>query len=378
MGGKAMPVPDDNQAPMTGAPGVSLDWVVRLGVIGALVYVSILLVQPFLTIAAWSVILTVALYPAYERLATALGGRRRLSAAIMTVLCLLIVTGPAFWLILGIIESLGQLANWFDPKSLAAAPPPLRLKEWPLIGEPFYQFWALASANLQEALAKIAPQLRSAATSLLQIAAGAGAGALRLLVAIAVSGFLFAPAPAMVVAIRAFARRLSPDRGDQFVSMAGATIRTVARGVIGISALQATLAGIGFTAAGVPGATVLTSAALIFGIIQIGASVIIIPSIIWAWMSMETWPALLYTLYMVPVSVIDNILRPLVMTRGLATPMLVILIGVIGGTLSFGVTGLFLGPIILAVTWELFTNWTKEGSPPPVSPQNATGGAPDA
>ncbi len=342
-----------------GASAISLDWIIRLCAIGALAYWSIVLVQPFLTIAAWSVILTVALYPAYERLALTLGGRRRLTAALMTFVCLVIVIGPALWLILGIINSLRLLSEWFDPKVFSVPPPPAKLQSWPLIGEPAHQFWTLASANLQAALAKIAPQLKSAAAGLLQVAAGAGAGALRLFVAIAVAGFMFAPAPAMVESIRSLSRRLSPDRGDKFVTMTGATIRTVARGVIGISALQAILAGIGFTVAGIPGAALLTSAALILGIVQIGPSLVILPAIVWAWMSMGTTGALLFTLYIVPVNFIDNILKPLVMTRGLSTPILIILIGVIGGTISYGVAGLFLGPIILAVTWELFSSWAN-------------------
>ncbi len=349
---------DNQQRPIAkSSPPVSIDWIIRLCAIGAFAYWSITLVQPFLTIVAWSVILTVALYPAYERLISMFRGRRRLAAAFLTFVCLVIVIGPAFWLILGIVDSLRLLSDWFDPKVISVPPPPVYIQSWPLIGEPLYEFWMLASSNLQAALAKIAPQLQSAATGLLQVAAGAGAGALRLFVAIGVAGFLFAPAPAMVEAIRAVARRLSPDRGDKFVSMTGATIRTVARGVLGVSALQATLAGFGFTFAGIPGAKLLTSAVLVLGIVQIGPSVVILPAIIWAWMSMGTAAALLFTLYMFPVNVIDNILKPLVMTRGLTTPIIVILIGVIGGTISYGVTGLFLGPIVLAVTWELFSTW---------------------
>lgn len=370
--------PDDHQATVaSGAPPVSIDWIIRLCAIGAFTYLSITLVQPFLTIAAWSVVITVALYPAYQRLASIFGGRRRLAAGFLTVVCLAIVIGPALWLILGIVDSLRLLSAWFDPKVIAPPPPPAHLQNWPLIGEPLYQFWMLASANLQGALAKIAPQLKSAAGGLLQVAAGAGAGALRLFVAIGVAGFLFAPAPAMVAAIRSVARRLSPDRGDKIVSMTGATIRTVARGVLGISALQAILAGIGFTIAGIPGATVLTSAALILGIVQIGPSPIILPAIVWAWMSMETAGALLFTLYMVPVNVIDNVLKPLVMTRGLTTPILVILIGVVGGTISYGVTGLFLGPIVLAVTWELFSTWASSDDSNAPNSQLKTSGAPD-
>jgi predicted PurR-regulated permease PerM len=157
-----------------------------------------------------------------------------------------------------------------------------------------------------------------------------------------------------------FARRVASDRGEEFVQLAGTTIRVVARGVIGISALQAVLAGLGVLAAGIPGASLITSAVLILGIIQVGPAVVLLPLIVWSWFSMETMFALLFSAYMIPVSLLDNILRPLLMGRGLRTPILVILIGVIGGTLSQGITGLFLGPIILAVIWELLVAWVRD------------------
>jgi predicted PurR-regulated permease PerM len=155
-------------------------------------------------------------------------------------------------------------------------------------------------------------------------------------------------------------RRLDPERGEEFANLAGATIRAVSRGVIGISVLQALLAGIGLMIAGVPAASLITSAVLICGIIQIGPSIILVPLVIWSWFAMEPTGALLFTAYIVPVNLLDNILKPLVMGRGLKTPMLVILIGVLGGTLAYGVTGLFLGPIILAVIWELLVAWIRE------------------
>ena len=127
-----------------------------------------------------------------------------------------------------------------------------------------------------------------------------------------------------------------------------------------MSVLQALLAGIGLTVAGVPQASLITFAVLIFAIVQIGPSIILVPVIIWSWTVMETTSALLFTMYMVPVNLLDNFLRPVVMGRGLKTPMLVILIGVIGGTLAYGFIGLFLGPIVLAVMWELFVAWISE------------------
>jgi predicted PurR-regulated permease PerM len=164
----------------------------------------------------------------------------------------------------------------------------------------------------------------------------------------------------LVSAATLLSRRLASGRGEKFVQLAGATIRAVSRGVIGISALQAFLAGLGLVVAGIPAASLITSAVLILGIMQIGPSIVLIPLIIWSWTAMETTTALLFTVYMIPVNLLDNILRPLVMARGLDTPMAIILIGVIGGTISYGITGLFLGPIILAVFWELTVAWIRE------------------
>jgi predicted PurR-regulated permease PerM len=357
-----MPVEPDDPSSRDRFIATWVELAIRLGVLGLLLYWSFILVSPFITIAAWSVVLTVALYPVYDRMVIWLGGRRRVAAALLTFLCLIVVIGPATWLVLGLIDSLRTLSAELDVSALSVPPPSESVKTWPLVGEAVYQFWLLASTNLQAALVKIAPQLKPLGGNLLAIAADAGAGMIKFFAAIVVSGFLFAPAPRLMAAVRQFSRRLASGRGEHFVALAGATIRNVSRGVVGISILQALLAGVGFTAAGIPGASLMTSAVLILGIIQIGPTVLILPVIIWSWMSMDATTALLFTLYMIPVNLLDNVLRPIVMARGLATPMVVIIIGVIGGAISFGITGLFLGPITLAVIWELLAAWINQSN----------------
>lgn len=347
----------------SGRDELTATWVeltIRLGVLGLLLYWSFVLIRPFITIAIWSVVVTVALYPVYNWMVERLGGRHRIAAALLTIVNLLIVIGPVAWLALSLFDSVRAVSEQFDLSNLSLPAPPEALKSWPLIGDPLYQFWELASTNLREALVKIAPHLKPLGTTLLQIAAEAGTAIIKLLVALIVAGFLFSSAPSLMAAARMFVGRLASRRGEEFVQLAGATIRGVSRGVIGISVLQACLAGIGLLAADVPGASLITFAVLVLGLIQIGPSIVIIPLIVWSWTAMETTTALLFTAYMIPVNLVDNILRPLVMGRGLNTPMLVILIGVIGGTISHGITGLFLGPIILAVIWELGVAWIAE------------------
>ena len=357
------PVTDDRPDP-AGRDQLTTTFVelaIRIGALGLVLYWTLILLLPFLTIGIWSAVLTVALYPAFEWMARRLGGRRRLAAVLITVLSLLVVIGPATWLALDLVESLRMISDRIDLSTLALPVPPASVKDWPLIGEPIYQFWDLASTNLKEALAKVVPQLKPLGTVLLGIAADAGTGILKFFVAIIVAGFLFAPAPSIIGAVKKFLRRLVPERGEEFANLAGATIRAVSRGVIGISVLQALLAGIGLMMAGVPAASVITSAVLIFGIIQIGPAIVLVPVVIWSWFAMEPVTALLFTAYMVPVNLLDNILKPIVMGRGLKTPTLVILIGLLGGTLAYGITGLFLGPIVLAVIWELLVAWIREG-----------------
>jgi predicted PurR-regulated permease PerM len=340
--------------------GPFIETAIRLGALALLLYWTLILVRPFISIVIWSVVLSVALYPVFVWMSHFLGGRRRLAAFLVTVLTLLVVIGPATWLALGLIDSLRVISERLDFSSLAIPPPSQSVKDWPLIGDPIYQFWDLASTNFKAALAKILPQLKPLGSSLLRVGADTGIGMIKFLASIVVAGFLFSPAPALTDAVKSFSRRLNPERGEEFVVQAAATIRAVSRGVIGISVLQALLAGLGLMAAGIPQASLIAFAVLILGIIQIGPTIVIVPVIIWGWTAMETGSALLFTAYMIPVNLIDNILRPIVMGRGLKTPMLVILIGVIGGTLAYGITGLFLGPIVLAVIWELLAAWIKE------------------
>jgi len=367
---KIMPAEDRDPSASDQLIETWIEVAVRLGVLSLLLYWSFTLIEPFLTIAIWSIMITVALSPAYEWLVTQVGGRRHLAAILFTIVNLLIVIGPITWLVVDLIGSIQSLAARFDPSVLTLPPPPEGIKSWPIVGEQIYKFWHLASTNLQAALIAILPQLKPLGSALLEITTEAGTGLIKFFLAIVVAGFLYSPAPALADAARQLSLRVASTRGDEFARLATATIRNVSRGVVGISALQALLAGFGLLAAGVPAASTITFAILILGIIQIGPSVAIVPLVIWSWFAMDTTSAVLFTAYMIPVGLVDNVLRPLVMGRGLSTPMLVILLGVIGGTITHGITGLFLGPIVLAVVWELLVAWLKRRERPVATPHS--------
>jgi predicted PurR-regulated permease PerM len=193
--------------------------------------------------------------------------------------------------------------------------------------------------------------------------AGLAGGVLGFAVAVVISGFLYGYGPALVAGGRRFAVRVVGPRGSEFVDLAGATVRGVARGVIGVALIQSLLFGVGVYVAGVPGAGLIALVTLVLGILQLGQGLPTLGVLIWAWTRQDTLPALLLTLYVVPVGFLDNVLKPVLMAKGLPTPMLVILIGLIGGTLAYGMIGLFLGPIVLAVFYELVVSWVRLGDP---------------
>ena len=202
--------------------------------------------------------------------------------------------------------------------------------------------------------------MKPLAAPILSFAGSAGVGTIKFLVAVALTGFLFPAAPRLVAASRRFLSRVVDERSEDFLALAGATIRSVSQGVIGIAIAQALVIGVILKFADVPRAGLLAFAVMMLGILQIGSAVVVIPVVIWLWFTKSFATALLITVFLVPASLADNVLKPIVMGRGLTTPALVIFIGVIGGTLAHGIVGLFIGPIILAVAWELLTVWVRD------------------
>jgi predicted PurR-regulated permease PerM len=350
---------DDRSLKLSASNEELVVFVIRIVCLGLLGYWSLILIRPFLTIIVWSIIITVALYPIFDWLSTKLYGHRALAAVAITVFTFFVMLGPVTWLAVSLAETVRALLARFGDGSLAIPPPSEAVKAWPLIGEKIYEMWQLASTNLQALVVEAVPYLKPLGTSLLNAAGSVGLNLLKLTVALVISGFLFIPGPSLVHSIKNVLGRVAAGRGEEFVDLAGATIRNVSRGIIGIAILQALLAGIGLLFAGVPAAGLFSFLVLLLGIAQIGPSLILVPLIIWSWFAMDTTTAVLFTLYMVPVNLLDNILRPLV-AKGLSTPMPVILIGVVGGTLVHGMIGLFVGPIVLSIAWQLLVVWTHD------------------
>jgi predicted PurR-regulated permease PerM len=335
------------------------DAAVRIGLFALLAYWSLTVIGPFLTVALWSAVLTVALYPLFDWLARRFGSRR-LAAILVTLMCLLMVIGPVTWLGFGFADTAEGWVRQFDADEVVLPLPPDSIRSWPLVGEDLHRVWTDAATDAKAVLREVVPRLKPLGGRLLQMSGTLVFGLLEFVTAIVIAGFLYAPGPRLVSALGALLRRTFGQRSDEMVKLAGHTIRSVSRGVVGIALVQSFLAGIGFLAVGIPAAGFLTLTALGLGIVQIGPAILILPTIVWSWTVMSAAHALAFTIYMIAVGLIDNVLRPFVIARGLTTPMPVILIGVLGGLLAYGVSGLFLGPIVLSVGWALVRAWVED------------------
>ncbi len=348
---------------------VAVDIAVRLAILALFSWVVLLLIRPFLPILLWSTVLTVAFEPAHAWLTARLGGRGWLAAGLITALALLVAIGPATVLVTSAIHSLEVLAAWTAGHHEIPALPP-KIASLPVVGAPIDQAWGQASSNLEAFIARYGRALIGPGEWLLHAIAALAGSVVVILCAVVVSGFLYVPAPRLAGALRQVAERvIGHQRGIAFLDLATATIRNVARGIIGVALVQSLLVGLGFIVAGVPAAGLLTLAALVLAIVQVGVVPVVAPVLIWAWIVQDTWPALLLTAYLLPVSIIDIPLKPMFMGKGLPVPLTVILAGVIGGTISYGLIGLFLGPMVLAVFYQLVRFWVAE-----VPPEAAPGG----
>lgn len=343
---------------------IAIDLAVRLLFLGFLLYLGILLLRPFAAVLLWSTILAVAFYPVFDGLRRRFGGRTWLASGTLTVAGLLVTLGPTAFLISSLVFSLEHLGEHLHAGGLRLPPAPAALRHLPVLGD-VTPAWTALSNNLEGLATRYGANLLTGGRWLLERVEGLASSLVSILVGVVVAGFLYGPGPRLTQAVRRLAARISGAHGSMFVDLAAATIRNVARGVIGVAMIQSVLIGLALIVAQVPAAGLLALLTLILCIVQVGALPIVVPLMIWAWFGMDTVPALLFNVYLLASALSDNVLKPLFMGRGLNVPILVILLGVIGGTIAFGLIGLFLGPVVLAVLYDLALFWLADEEPAP-------------
>jgi predicted PurR-regulated permease PerM len=333
---------------------------IRIGVLFLIVMWALQIIRPFVSIVLWAVILAVAIYPLYAGLAKRLGGRGKLASFLITLALLAVLLVPTWKFFGATIEEAREVAAKAEAGTLRVPPPAEGVRDWPLIGERTYAFWAGASRDLEATLERKQPELAAAGKWALSAFAGMAGTVLQFLVSILIAGVLLSTGAKGKDFSVKFATRLAGLQGADFVRLSVATIRSVFQGVLGIAVIQAALSAIGLLLIGVPGAMVWALLVMILAIMQLPPILILGPVMVWAFATQSTVAAVIFLVYALFVSVSDTFLKPLLLGRGVDVPMLVILLGAIGGMIMSGIIGLFVGAVVLALAYQLMMAWVTD------------------
>jgi predicted PurR-regulated permease PerM len=336
--------------------------------IGALLLLLVLcyqIISPFISILIWAVVIAVGLYPTHTSLAAKLGGREKTSAMILVLIGLTIVIMPV-WLTAESSIATVQLASAnIEAGTVRFDPPAESVADWPLIGQPIYDLWSSAATNIEATMNTYSPQLRSFAQGAASFAGGMLLGALQFVLSIIIAGALIMNAESGRRAAGNIADSLmGDDAGEKMTNLSILTIRSIVKGVLGIAIIQAAAAAVGLLVMGVPAAGLLALAVLVVAIVQLPPWLVLAPVAVWVFSVAEPVPATIFAVYMLIVSLADMVLKPMLLGRGVDTPMLVILIGAIGGAMTMGIIGLFLGAVVLALSYELLVAWMSPDKSP--------------
>jgi len=349
-----------------------LDVLIRAGLVAVLVIACYQVFHPFLNLMLWSLILAITLYPLQTRLKRRLGNKEGRTATLIVIVAIIVLMVPVYLLGVSMAASVGNAVTMARSGTIQVPPPPQSVAAWPLVGERVFAVWQQAATDLASLAQQFAPQIKQGSLTLLGKIAGLGIGLLMFIAALIIAGICMAFAEGGHRATLQITSRLfGPDRGPKITTLCIATIRAVAQGVVGIAFIQMLLVGVGFVLMGVPGAGLLALAVLLLGIMQIPATLITIPVIIFVFAKMGISVAtVVFAVYVFLAGLADNVLKPLLLGRGVDVPMPVVLIGAIGGMIVNGIIGLFIGPVILAVAYQLFWEWILERQPQDASPSS--------
>ena len=341
-----------------------LDVLIRAGLIVVLTVFCYRVFKPFLDLMLWATILAITMYPLHRWLRARLGNGW--SATLIVLVSSLFLVVPAYFISASAVESVHGLVTTLKSGSFHVPPPSERIAAWPRL----YDLWSRAATDLTAFLQPYMPQLRGASRHLLGSVAGLGVAMLVFIGALIVAGIIMAFGEQGANAARRIASRIfEPERGPEVAALCTATVRTVAQGVVGIAFIQMLLVAVAFLLMGVPGAGLLAMVVLLLGVMQVPVSVITIPVIAFVFYRDGVGAGtIVFAVYTFVAGLSDNVLKPMLLGRGVDVPMPVILIGALGGMVSNGIIGLFIGPVALAVGYRLFWQWVDAKTPATVAP----------
>jgi predicted PurR-regulated permease PerM len=346
--------------------GPVIETVVQVALLALLAFACARILSPFAHLLLWALILAVTLNPLNRRLAGAVGGSRGRAATLLVLAVLALIGTPTVLLTISLAGDVVAGYHAFEAGNLAVPPPRDAVAAWPVIGPELHAAWTEAAADFSDFLAEHREQLRSITRWAMGAAGSSVATLLFFTGAFIIAGVMMAYADSGTSALqRLCCRAAGEERGTRLHTLAVGTTRSVAAGVVGVAFIQAVLFGVGFLLADVPAAGLLALAALILGIVQIPAIIFTLPAIAWLWVGSDhgTVANTVFTVYFFLAGLADNVLKPLLLGRGVDAPMPVILLGALGGMVSSGLMGLFTGAVLLAMGYQLLMAWVDRGVP---------------
>jgi len=354
-----IPSQSDHELEQRVASGL-LDVLIRAGLILAMAMLCYQVFSPFLTLMVWALILAVTIYPLHQSLANKIGGKQGLAATLLVIVGILLIVVPTTMLMSSLGDSVRHLINGVQNNSLQIPVPRPGVEQWPVVGRKLHDVWAKAHADLPALVQSMQPKIGELAKGALGFVASIGGGLLQFLASFIVAGIIMAFGQSgSRGSLAIFERIVGNARGSEFASLSTATIRAVALGVIGVAFIQAIIVGLALLIAGVPWAGALAMIVLVLGIAQVPALIVTLPAIVYIWLSGDysNAAAIAYSVVLFLSGMADNVLKPLMLGRGVDAPMPVILLGALGGMATAGIRGMFVGATLLALGYQIFMGW---------------------
>jgi predicted PurR-regulated permease PerM len=341
-----------------------LDMFIKLGFILALGSFCFTVISPFMNMLLWAVILAVTLYPLHQRFAAYLGEKQGWASVSVVLLGLLLIVLPTIAMVSSLGDSVSRLIHNVSADSLVIPPPSANVASIPIVGGKIYVVWMKAASDLPGMITSYGPQLGGIAKQIVGVLASMGGGLIGFIVSFIVAGIIMVWGAAGASSANRIAIRLTDEsKGMALVRLCTSTIRAVAMGVIGVAFIQALLAGIVMAIAGIPAVGIFFVLALILGIAQIPVLLVTAPAIALMWTMGDHGTAMniVYTILLIVAGMVDNVLKPLLLGRGVDAPMPIVLLGALGGMAASGILGMFIGATLLSIGYRIFMAWVNEG-----------------
>lgn len=353
-----------------------LDVIIRAGLAFALAVLCYRIFSPFISLMAWALILAVTLYPAHQKLARRMGGKQGIAATLLVLGGIVLIGVPTAVLMVSLGDSVYEFVGSVRGNTLKIPAPSPNVAEWPVVGSKVHDLWSQAHADLPAVVRNMQPQIGDLARKALEVVASITGAVLLLLFSFIIAGIIMAFGQSGAKSTRSiFVRIVGIQRGEEFAKLSTETIRAVALGVLGVAFIQAIVVGLVLIIARVPFTGVLALVVLVLGIAQVPALVVTLPIIGYIWWSGDygTTTAVIYTVLLLVAGSLDNVLKPLLLGRGVDVPMPVILLGALGGLASTGILGMFVGAILLALGYQIFMWWVANNPDiPAAAPESKT------